>query len=490
MSGFVDNNNKLENEVLQLIDKEHPLTQENIAKELNNDLKNDLCSENFGTDFPLSENNHRILKEKKSEGKNNLYRLKYFIKKFCNKTSGETCDLDEIKDVVKELPYEVGDLDNEIGELMRDLNLNGGKKKMKGGNPELLKNALHIIHKGVLTLKGKTREALQEALKALDKTIFNIFKIADHVINDFDAIEALTCVQLFMSTLIGEKLSKILESILIGAGAVSATMVGIQQAPQYVKYIPTILKYLATGGVVLTSSTVCFYIGDYLTNLSTLGKAKYEKLSEEGQNLINELAEKVQNSQNGDVELATIEIENYNNALKTLVTDLKPEDLVILTTIEKEGSMDVVTTEDEGDGEKEAANTEEEDAAATTTAADGEEEEEEDEDEDAAATTAHGVEEEEEDAAATTAHGVLLKRKREEREGEGEGEEEADESNKIPKNDDDNEMVQAETGGKKKKKGRTTQKKKKGTKGKKKASKSKKPKTKKNRKTKKKSNKK
>jgi hypothetical protein len=456
MAEFVNNNNELENAVLKLINKEYPLTQENIAEELVIDLKNALCDKNFGKNFPITENNHTILKEK-GEGINNLYRLKSFIEKFCNASGGETCDLDEIKEVVKELPDEVGDLDTEINKLMGELNLNGGKKKkkMKGGNPELLKNALHIIHKGVLTLKDKTGEALE----ALDETIGKIFKIADYVINNFDAFEALGCVRLFMSTLIGEKLSKILESILIGATAVGATMVGIQQAPRYVGYVPILLKYLATGGVVITSSTVCFYIGDYLTNTITIGGDKYNNLSEQGQTLINDLAEKVKKSQEGNVESATEKIEEYNTTITDVINqikDLNQADKDILKTIEntdgekESSSMAVVTTEEEEEEE-------EGDAAAATTAADGD------------------GEEEDGDAGQTAAQN-----KRKYDNGDDNGDD----------NNNDNKKLRTETGGKKKKKGRTTQKKKKGTKGKKKASKSKKPKTKKNRKTKKKSNKK
>ena len=296
-----------------------------------------------------------------------------------------------------------------------------------------------------------------QVIEGIDQTLVQIFTIANHVIHDFSVFAALDCVRLFMSTLIGEKLSKILESILIGAGAVGATMVGFQNSPKLLQYAPTILKYVATGGVVLTSSTVCFYIGDYVTNLSTLAADKYEKLTEKGQEMINDLAEKEKNLRRV-VESATENIEKYNATVAELADKLKtlpPEDLIVLTTIEntdgeKESSMAVATTEeDKDDGEKEAANGEEE--------------------------INEAAEEEEEEAAVNN-----NKRNREE------GEEE-DRSKKPKPNDDDDEI---EEGGKKKKKGGATKKKKKGTKGKKKASKSKKPKTKKNRKTKKKSNKK
>ena len=476
MSEFVDT--ELEKRVFTIVSNGEHLTQEDIAMRIDESLKEKLCNK----PHPLRKDKFESL-EKINEGTNNLYRLIHFIKNFCNKPSGETCDFYEIKNVVEGLPDEVGDLDIEINELMGNLNLNGGKKKtMKGGNPELLKNALHIIHKGVLTLKGKTGEALQEALEALDQTIVNIFRIADHVINNFDAFEALGCVRLFMSTLIGEKLSKILESILIGAGAVSATMVGIQQAPRYVGYVPTILKYLATGGVVITSSTVCFYIGDYLTNAITIGGDKYNNLSVQGQALIDDLAEKVEKSQEGKVESATEKIEEYNTTITDVINqikDLTPADKAILKTIEntdgdEESGMAVVTREDEGDGEKEAANTEDE--------GDGEKEAANTEDEDAAAaTTADEDGDGDEEEANEDGHGDKDQTAAQNKRKFDNGDDEDDKSNKIQKNDDE----KGEFGGKKKKKGRTTQKKKKGTKGKKKASKSKKSKTKKNRKTKK-----
>ena len=338
MSGFVDT--ELEEIVYGIVSNGEHLTQEDIAMRIDESLIDKLCNK----PHPLSKDKFDEL-GLIPEGRNNLYRLIHFIENFCNKPSRETCDLDEIKGVVNELPSNDDNIEDDIADLISKLHLNGGKKKtMKGGNPELLKNALHIIHKGLLTLKDKTGETLQQALTALDQTIVNIFKIADHVINNFDAFEALGCVRLFISTLIGEKLSKILESMLVGVIGIGSVAVTIQQAPQYVKYTPIILNYLAKGGATITSAIVCFYIGDYLSNLSTLGAAKYEKLSEEGKELINGLAEKVQNSQNGDVELATIQIENYNDALKQLVTDLKPADLEILTTIENEVSTDIAPT--------------------------------------------------------------------------------------------------------------------------------------------------
>jgi len=468
MSEFVDT--ELEKIVFEIVSNGEYLSQEDIAMRIDESLKNRLCNK----PHPLSAGKFYELNSI-PEGRNNLYRLIHFIKNFCNKPSGETCDLDEIKGVVNELPSNDEGIEDDINELMGQLNLGGGKKKkkkMKGGNPELLKNALHIIHKGVLTLKDKTGEALE----ALDQTIVNIFKIADHVINNFDAFEALGCVRLFMSTLIGEKLSKILESMLVGGIGIGSVAVAVRQAPQYVKYIPTILKYVATGGVVLTSSTVCFYIGDYVTNLSTLAADKYEKLTEKGQKMINDLAEQVEKSQEGKVESATESIEKYNATVAELANKLKtlpPEDLIVLTTIEntdgekESSSMAVATTEEdedenEGAGEKESANGEEEEEI--NEAAEEEEEEEEANGEDGDA-----VEEEAVEAAVND-----NKRKKREEEEE------------AAVNDNKRKKREEEGGGKKKKKGRTTQKKKKGTKGKKKASKSKKPKTKKNRKTKKK----
>ena len=473
MAEFVDNNNELENAVLKLINKEYPLTQENIAEELVIDLKNALCDKNFGKNFPITENNHTILKEK-GEGINNLYRLKHFIEKFCNASGEETCELGDIKRVVNELPSNDEGIEDDINELMDQLNLSGGggkkKKKMKGGTPEQLQQLLKLVHKGTILVQNSANQVIE----GIDQTLVQIFTIANYVIHDFDAFEALTCVRLFMSTLIGEKLSKILESILIGAGAVGATMVGFQNSPKLLQYAPTILKYVATGGVVLTSSTVCFYIGDYVTNLSTLATNKYEKLTEDGKALINDLAEKVEKSQEGKVESATENIEKYNATVAELADRIKtlpPQDLIVLTTIEntdgeKESSMDVVPTEN-ADGNE---NTENADGNENTENADG----------DAV------------DGDGDAVYGEEGDNRKRERDGDGDGDTDVKKSKatKLEEKETIDGMNQEETGGKKKKKGRTTQKKKKGTKGKKKASKSKKSKTKKNRKTKKKSNKK
>jgi hypothetical protein len=272
-------------------------------------------------------------------------------------------------------------------------------------------------------------------------------------------------------------------------------MVGFQNSPKLLQYAPTILKYVATGGVVLTSSTVCFYIGDYVTNLSILATNKYEKLTEDGKALINDLAEQVKNSQEGNVETATGNIEKYNATVAELADKLKtlpPQDLIVLTTIENtdgdnaNNSMTVTTTENgneiDGDGNTGNENEENNINVATTTtvnnkkrgrygnavdgdAVDG------DTDENKSKATKLEVEE--------PIDGMDLQ---EETENAVDGD--AVDGDKRKK------RGREEGGGKKKKKGRTTQKKKKGTKGKKKASKSKKPKTKKNRKTKKKSNKK
>ena len=358
---------------------------------------------------------------------------------------------------------------------MGQLNLGGGKKKkkMKGGTPEQLQQLLKLVHKGTILVQNSANQVIE----GIDQTLVQIFTIANHVIHDFSVFAALDCVRLFMSTLIGEKLSKILESILIGAGAVGISMISVSNAPKLVQYAPTILKYVATGGVVLTSSTVCFYIGDYVTNLSTLAADKYNNLSAQGKALINDLAEQVEKSQDGKVESASENIEKYNATVAKLADKLKtlpPEDLIVLTTIEntdgekENSSMAVVTREEDEDyGEKEAA------------------EEEAEEEEEA-------VEEEEEAVEEAAEEAPVNVNKRKEREGDAVDGEKESKATKLEEKEEEetiDEMAE-ETGGKKKKKGRTTQKKKKGTKGKKKASKSKKPKTKKNRKTKKKSNKK
>ena len=406
-----------------------------------------------------------------------MYRLIHFIEKFCNQSGGETCDLNKIKGVVNELPKNVDNIENDIADLMGQLNLGGGKKKkkMKGGTPEQLQQLLKLVHKGTILVQNSANQVIE----GIDQTLVQIFTIANHVINDFSVFAAFDCVRLFMSTLIGEKLSKILESILIGAGAVGISMVSVSNAPKLVQYAPTILKYVATGGVVLTSSTVCFYIGDYVTNLSTLAVDKYNNLSVQGKTLINDLAEQVEKSQEGKVESATENIEKYNATVAELADKLKtlpPQDLIVLTTIENtdgdnaNNSMTVTTTENgneidgDGDGDENTGNENEENninVATTAAAANGKRKYDD-----------------------ITHVNTMQDNNAMEMEEQEEEEEAAVNDNKKKREG------REEGGGKKKKKGRTTQKKKKGTKGKKKASKSKKSKTKKNRKTKKKSNKK
>ena len=128
MSGFVDT--ELEEIVFGIVSNGEHLTQEDIAMRIDESLKDKLCTITFGKGSPLSIQKYELL-EKINEGTNNLYRLKYFIEKFCNSSSGKTCDLDEIKGVVNELPSNDEGIEDDINELMSQLNLGGGGKKKK-----------------------------------------------------------------------------------------------------------------------------------------------------------------------------------------------------------------------------------------------------------------------------------------------------------------------------------------------------------------------
>ena len=153
MSGFV--NKDLEEIVYGIVSNGKHLTQENIAMRIDESLKDELCTITFEEGYPLSRDKFNELKSI-PEGTNNLYRLKSFIEKFCNTSSRETCNLIEIQGVVEDLPSNDEGIEDDINELMGQLKLEGGKKKkkMKGGNPELLQQLLKLVHKGGNEHKG------------------------------------------------------------------------------------------------------------------------------------------------------------------------------------------------------------------------------------------------------------------------------------------------------------------------------------------------
>ena len=128
MSEFDDTG--LEKIVFTIVSNGEHLTQEDIAMKIDESLKDKLCTITFEEGSPLSIDKFNELKLI-PEGTNNLYRLKSFIEKFCNKPSGENCDLDEIKGVVNELPSNDDNIEDDIADLMSKLDLSGGKKKKK-----------------------------------------------------------------------------------------------------------------------------------------------------------------------------------------------------------------------------------------------------------------------------------------------------------------------------------------------------------------------
>ena len=107
---------------------------------------------------------------------------------------------------MNELPSNDEGIEDDINELMSQLNLGAGgkkKKKMNGGTPEQLQQLLKLVHKGTILVQNSANQVIE----GIDQTLVQIFTIANHVINDFSVFAALDCT-LFMSSLIGEKLSK------------------------------------------------------------------------------------------------------------------------------------------------------------------------------------------------------------------------------------------------------------------------------------------